>query len=58
MAKNVNKYSSYFKYDEGTGREWIEVELSREPPFSVATIQDYARWANRSPEDWVCDALA
>lgn len=47
----------FFKYDKEANREWFEIELTPGTPYSRATIQDYARCMNRSPEDWVLDAL-
>lgn len=47
----------FFKYDKAADREWIEIELHRSGPYTRATIQDYARCMNVSPDDWVHDAL-
>ena len=54
MADSRKKF---FHYDEKTDREWFEIELSTQAPYSRATIQDYARCMDRSPRDWVYDAL-
>ena len=48
----------FFKYDEASGREWVEIDLQRSGPYTRATIQDYARCMNVDPRDWVYDALA
>lgn len=47
----------FFKYDEKTNREWVEIDLKPDTPFSRASFQDYAAWANRSPHDWLIDGL-
>ena len=47
----------FFKYDEQADREWFEIELHNGTPFSRATIQDYARCMDKTPNDWVHDAL-
>lgn len=54
MADSRKKF---FHYDEKTDREWFEIELSTQAPYSRATIQDYARCMNRTPRVWVYDAL-
>lgn len=47
----------FFKYDEANDREWFEIELKRSGPFSRARIQDYSRAMDKTPNDWVHDAL-
>ena len=46
-----------FKYNEKTNREWFMIPLYMGTPISRAWIQDYARSMDKSPDDWVQDAL-
>ena len=46
-----------FKYNEKTDKEWFMIPLHMGTPISRAWIQDYARSTDRSPDDWVQDAL-
>ena len=47
----------YFKYDEQTGREWIEVELQPGSVFSRATIQDFSGCMGMEPKEWIEEGL-
>ncbi len=46
-----------FRYNEKEDREWFMVPLHMGTPISRAWIQDYARSMDKSPDDWVQDAL-
>ena len=47
----------FFKYDEKTNREWIEIEHRPGTMLSRATIQDYAAGMHMEPEYWVREGL-
>ena len=46
-----------FKYDKTADQDWLCIPIKNGNPVSRAGIQDYARCTNRSPDDWVNDAL-
>lgn len=51
------KHEAFFRYDEATDREWVEIDLKRHPPMSRAAIQDYAAGMGLSPRDWFVEAV-
>ena len=53
----TNTEKGFFKYDEKNDREWFEIELNREFPYSRAAIQDYASRMGVTPRTWVLDAI-
>ncbi len=46
-----------FKYDKAEDQDWFCFPIHNGNPISRAWIQDYARCMNRSPDDWVIDAI-
>ncbi len=46
-----------FQYNEKTDKEWFMIPLHMGTPISRAWIQDYARSMDKTPDDWVQDAL-